>query len=68
MAKNIPNPFGSIRDDGVKMAQSGGVAKGRPNRVAQPTPRGDGLKQAWTDQTRRPSELVDTAAARKRVR
>lgn len=59
------------RDGGVKMAQSGGVAKGTPARPSDPgttRTKGDGLKTAWADQTSRPSKLVNMGAARKKFR
>lgn len=55
----------------VKMAQSGGVAKGTPARPSDPgttRTKGDGLKTAWADQTARPSKLVNMAAAKKKFR
>src|ERR1039458_1149263 len=50
----------AVHGDGVKMAQSGGVSKGTPSK---PSDQGghassnSGLKQAWADQTARPSVL-----------
>lgn len=53
----------------TKMAQSGGVSKGSPNTGKDPGVRGgDGLKQAWSNQTAKPSVLTDMSAAKKRVR
>jgi hypothetical protein len=57
--------------DGVKMAQSGGVAKGTPARPSDPgttRTKGNGLKQAWADQTAHPSKLVNMSAAKKKFR
>ena len=52
----------------TKMAQTGGVSKGKPNAPASPGTKGDGLKQAWSNQTGKPSVLTDMSAAKKRVR
>lgn len=60
-----------IHGDGVKMAQSGGVAKGtpaRPSDAGTSRTKGDGLKTAWADQTAKPSKLVPMGAAKKKFR
>lgn len=52
----------------TRMAQAGGVAKGKPTMPKSPGTKGDGLKTAWKDQTKSPSVLSDMSAAKKRVR
>jgi hypothetical protein len=52
----------------VRAAQAGGVSKGMPSKPSSPGSKGNGLKQAWADQTKRPSVLTDVSAAKKRVR
>jgi len=67
MARNSIRTHG----DGVKMAQSGGVAKGTPARPKDPgthRTKGDGLKTAWANQTAKPSKLVPMDAAKKKFR
>lgn len=49
-------------------AQSGGVSRGSPAMPKAPGAKGDGLKQAWSNQAAKPSKLADMAAAKKRVR
>lgn len=69
-----PGRSDAVRDDGVKMAQSGGVSKGMPSRPMDPggmaatASKGTGLKTAWADQTARPSVLNNIGAARKKIR
>lgn len=54
----------------VRSAQAGGTmgktapAGGGKNVM----PKGDGLKQAWSNQTSKPSVLSDMSAAKKRVK
>lgn len=57
-----------VSGSGVKAAQAGGVSKGMASRPSSPGTKGDGLKQAWADQTKSPSKLTDMSAAKKRVR
>ena len=57
-----------MKSNPTKMAQTGGVSKGKPNAPASPGTKGDGLKQAWSNQTGKPSVLTDMSAAKKRVR
>jgi hypothetical protein len=60
-----------IHGDGVRMAQSGGVAKGTPARPSDPgtsRTKGNGLNVAWANQTAKPSKLVNMAAAKKKFR
>lgn len=55
----------------VKMAQSGGVAKGTPSRPSDPgttRTKGNGLSVAWANQTAKPSKLVNMGAAKKKFR
>jgi len=52
----------------VRAAQAGGVSKSKPNMPRSPGKSGDGLKQAWSDQAKRPSVLTDMSAAKKKVR
>lgn len=52
----------------VRAAQAGGASKSKPVLSKSPGKSGDGLKQAWSDQTKRPSVLADMSAAKKKVR
>ena len=52
----------------TRMAQAGGVAKGKPTMPKSPGTKSDGLKTAWGNQTAKPSVLSDMSAAKKRVR
>jgi hypothetical protein len=51
----------------VKEAQSGGVAKGKPNMGKAPGTKGDGLKTAWMPDAKRGAK-TDMPMARKKVR
>ena len=56
--------------DFVKAAQAAGPqGKTAPAGGGKQTmPKGDGLKQAWSDQTSKPSVRVDMSAAKRKVR
>ena len=59
----------SMKKGLVAEAQSGGVAKGKPNTgKAFSGKGGDGLKTAWANQTAKPSVLTNMDAAKKKVR
>jgi hypothetical protein len=57
-----------MKSNPTKTAQAGGVSKTRPMVSKSPGTKGDGLKQAWADQTSKPSVLSNMDAAKKRVR
>jgi hypothetical protein len=52
----------------VEKAQAAGMTKGKPNGAGQKDSTGNGLKQAWADQTKKPSAMVNLAMAKKKVR
>jgi len=52
----------------VEKAQAAGMTKDKPNGAKQKEGMGDGLKQAWADQTKKPSAMVNLAMAKKKVR
>lgn len=57
-----------MKGNATKRAQAGGPMKGMPSKPKMSGGKGDGLKQAWSDQTAKPSKLSDMAAAKKKVR
>jgi len=57
----------SNKGTGLSQAWSG-PGRSRPNKPASPGKSGDGLKQAWSNQTAKPSKLTDMSAAKKKVR
>jgi hypothetical protein len=52
----------------VEKAQAPGMTKGKPNGAGQKDNMGNGLKQAWADQTKKPSAIANLAMAKKKVR